>query len=289
MKNKINRDLLFRYLIGMALCVFFQQTTFAQSEKSELSLYAGGVFSSLDYELQEGNLNKGNGGLFGLRYAYYLNSKWSLGLGVEYSIYNSTSTLGTIQNSYNATDSEGENFEFRYRAKNYREDQTANFVQIPLTVQYETGGEISKFYISVGAKIALPISAEYQSFSSELSTSGYYAQYDAELFDPKFAGFGNFGRIASPEQELELKPAYIATIEFGLKQKAGNKSWVYLGFFINYGLNDIYDGKTSAQNVIGYSDEIPSKFTYNSLLETGAAENLKTMAFGVKLRYGFGF
>lgn len=295
MKSKTNKNSLFSYLIGASLCCFFQQAAFGQSfdqiqeEKSEISLHAGGVFSSLDYDLQGGNINRGSGGLLGVRYAHYFNPHWSLGLGVEYAAYKSTATLGTIRNSYNAADSEGENFEFRYRAKNYREEQSARFVQIPLTVQYETEGVISQFYVSLGAKIALPISAEYQSFSSEISTSGYYAQYDAELFDPKFAGFANFGRIASPEQELELKPAYIATIEFGLKQKAGNKSWIYIGFFLDYGLNDIYDGETGSGQLVGYGERIPSQFSYDSLLKTGAAENLKVMAFGVKLRYAFGF
>lgn len=279
-----------KYMILICIAIGLNTNTcFAQSKNSEFSISVGGPFSSLDYSLKKGNINHKIGVDFGLRYAYYLNPNWSLGIGVDYQSFTSTAVLKQLKDSYGSIDSENEEFEFRYTAKQFREEQRASLITVPLTVQYETSGE-ARFYIAGGMEIGLPITAKYKSKASSLKTSGYYEQYDGELFGPKFAGFGDFGEVTSPERDLDLKMTYILTLETGVKQLLENGSSAYIGIYFNYGLNDMYDGKISADTpVIAYDKNVPSSFGYSSLFETKDASDLKVLSFGVKLRYAIGF
>lgn len=268
---------------------FNTENCFAQSQKSEFSFTAGGIFSSLDYHLKMGNINHQAGADFGLRYAYGLSKQWSLALGIDYQSFASTAVLKELKGSYPTSDYENEEFEFRYTATQLREEQRASLITIPLTIQYETSGS-ERFYIAAGAKIGLPITATYQTRITSLDASGYYAQYDVELFGPEFAGFGNFRRVESSKEDLDLKIAYILTVETGIKQILSKTTSVYLGVYFDYGLNDIYDGEVNGNTpIVVYDKNIPSTFTYNSLFETGEATDLKVIAFGVKIRYAFGF
>lgn len=262
---------------------------FAQSENNEFSFSVGGVFSSLDYDLKKGDINHRIGADLGLRYAYRLNTSWSLGIGMDYQSFASTAVLKELKDSYRVTDSENEEFEFRYSAKQYREEQNASLITIPLTVQYETQGS-TRFYIAGGAKIGLPLKSEYQSRATSLKTSGYYAQYDSELFGPKFAGFGDFGKVESAKKDLDLKMTYIPDFGNWGETTSGKKQFHLCWNLSRLCLNDLYDGETNPDTPIAsYGKNVPSTFTYNSLFETGGASYLKALAFGVKVRYAFGF
>lgn len=261
----------------------------SSSKKSEFSVSVGGLISSLAYDLKGGNKVNKLGGGFGLRYAYQLNTNWSIGVGVDYQPFASAAILRELIGSYMTTDSENEEFEFRYTANKYREEQSASFVTIPLTIQHETSGS-ARFYIAGGVKIGLPIKAQFQSSASSLKTSGYYAQYDGELFGPNFAGFGDFGEVKSAKKDLDLKMAYILTLETGVKQLLSNGNSFYVGIYVDYGLNDLYEGEiTPGTPVVSYSKNAPSVFAYNNLFEAEEASDLKVFAFGLKIRYAIGF
>lgn len=265
----------------LVLCGF--KNTYGQDKKHSFSVMAGGPFSYVDYDLKEGNLNPGNGMLLGLRYSYYLNENWSIGIGAEYQTFNSSARLGSVSGNYMTTDSGGETFEFRYTVNNLNEEQSLKYINIPLNLQYE-GADYPSFYASVGAKAGFALKSTYETSIENLSTSGYYPQYDAELFDPRFMGFGNLGSVNTGNQDLDLNISYIATFEAGIKQFEDEKSTVYIGLYFDYGFNNILK-KDSNKQIVEYPESVPVSLKYNSILNTSYTSEAKIMAYGIKVRY----
>lgn len=256
---------------------------YAQERKHEFAVSAGGVFSSIAYDLEGGNVDQGQGAGFGLRYSYYLSDSWSIGLGAEYQWYKSTAELNNFGGAYTTTDVENESFEFRYSGSDYKEMQTVKYMNIPVTVQYETSGDDEvRWYIAGGVKAGIAMGGEYETSIANVSTSGYYPQYNAELSGPAFMGFGQFSEINAGKQDLDAKMSWSGTLETGLKQAIGNRGWAYLGLFVDYGFTKIYDD--GSKNLIAYPQEAPVSLKYNSVLDTPQAKDTRLIAYGFKFR-----
>ncbi|MFD1604338.1 outer membrane beta-barrel protein [Flavobacterium artemisiae] len=255
---------------------------YSQDKKQELSISVAGPASFLKYH-SGGGLVPGNGISAGIRYSYYLSETLSIGVGVEYQTYNSDAKYAFLSGQYMTTDAENENFQFRYRATNLREEQKLGYVNIPIGIQFETPGT-SQLYVAAGAKIGFATSGTYESKIQNLTTSGYYPQYNVELLSPAFAGFGSFNDIKSSKQDLNTEVSYSVTFETGLKQKIGTRSSFYLGAYLDYGLNNIYD-KSDNKQVVQYNPELPVQFQYNSVLDSSFAHDIRLVSYGLKLRF----
>jgi len=268
------------------ITVLSTQISFAQS-KSEISLVASGIFSKLDYDTQEAYLDQARSGSFGLGYSFYFNRQWAINIGAEYESFKANLIYSALQLSNNAVDIEGETFEYRYTAEGYDEEQKLNVINIPLTLQFQTDGDETKFYARVGGQISLINDAEYSTSIRNLTTSGYYPQYDAELFDPQFMGFGRYNNVSQESQDLAFDTSFAAVLEAGVKREIDNLGSLYIGLFCNYGLTTL-STDTEAANLVEYNTENPTDFTDNSVLQTDRAEDIRLVSYGVKLRFAIG-
>ncbi|WP_426484935.1 outer membrane beta-barrel protein [Flavobacterium sp. 2] len=274
-----------KYIKSLLVIVAFLAACFSsysQDKKHEFSISIGGPFSFVK-ATTIGQSVEGNGMNAGLRYSYYLNKGLSIGIGVEYQTYNSDFKFGSLGGQYDAVDAENESFEFRYKAANYREEQKLGYINVPIGIQFETPGT-SKLYVAAGAKIGFASSGSYQSTISNLTTSGYYPQYNVELFGPAFAGFASTNNVETPEQDLNNKVSYSVTFETGLKQVISTRNSIYIGAYLDYGLNDIYDNN-EAKNLVQYNPEIPVVLKYNSVSSSGFTTNGRLVSYGLKLRF----
>ena len=268
------------------ITVLSTQMSFAQS-KSEISLVASGIFSKLDYDTQEAYLDQARSGSFGLGYSFYFNRQWAINIGAEYESFKTNLIYSALQLSNNAVDIEGETFEYRYTAEGYDEEQKLNVINIPLTLQFQTDGDETKFYARVGGQISLINDAEYSTSIRNLTTSGYYPQYDAELFDPQFMGFGRYNNVSQESQDLAFDTSFAAVLEAGVKREIDNLGSLYIGLFCNYGLTTLRTD-TEAANLVEYNTENPTDFTANSVLQTDRAEDIRLVSYGIKLRFAIG-
>lgn len=252
------------------------------AQNSELSVSAGGAAATLNYDVAgQADVKDGIGFNLGLDYAYYFSGNFGIAVGAEYQQMKATLDGLRFNGAYDAIDYEDEPFEFRYNMARITEKQKVGFVNIPLTLVYRNTD--NTFYIRAGAKVGIPITSKFTG-NYNLSTSGYYEQYNGELFDPLFMGFGNFGRVSANGSSIDLKPSYIATLEVGITEPIGAHNF-YVGFYADYGLNNIAGDKT---HPVQYTvQQSGAGFKYNSILESGYVDNIKTLAFGVKLRYAF--
>ncbi|KLT69333.1 MULTISPECIES: outer membrane beta-barrel protein [unclassified Flavobacterium] len=256
--------------------------SFGQDKKHEFSIAVGGPSSFLDYKTS-GQLVEGNGFSAGLRYAYYLSENLSIGIGAEYQSYNTDAKFQTISGRYAATDSEKESFQFRFRATNLREEQKLGYINVPLHIQFETPGT-TKLYVAAGAKIGFAINGSYESTIQNLTTSGYYPQYNVELFGPAFAGFGSTNNVKVGKQDLNAEVSYSVTFETGVKQIIGDKSSIYLGAYLDYGLNNVYDRNTS-KHLVQYNPGTTAQLEHNTVLDSPFTNDVRLVSLGLKLRF----
>lgn len=255
--------------------------SYGQDKKQEFSISVGGPFSFI--KSSGGSYVPGNGVSAGLRYSHYLNEGLSVGLGAEYQTYSSDSEFAALSGRYNAVDAENDSFQFRYSASRLREQQKLSYINIPITVQFETPGR-SKLYVAAGAKIGFAVNGSFETRMGNLTTSGYYPQYNVELFSPTFAGFASTNNLQTPKQDLKADVSYSATFETGLKQLIGDGKSIYIGVYLDYGLNNIYDKKED-KNLVQYNAELPVELKYNSVFDSGAARNMRLVSYGLKLRF----
>jgi hypothetical protein len=258
-------------------------SSYSQERKHEFYFVLGGVSSFMQYDLPAGKLTPGNGFSAGIRYSYYLNEGLSLGIGAEYQLYNSAASFKSLSGQYTTTDIENESFEFKYKATDLREEQKLAYINIPIAIQFETPGT-TKLYLAAGAKIGFAASGSYQATIGNLTTTGYYPQYNVELPAPAFAGFASKDNVKEAKQDLDTKISYAATFETGVKQIIGKKKSIYLGAYFDYSLNNIYDKKD--QNIIQYSNQtVPVKLQYNTVLNSASTNKMTLVSYGLKLRF----
>ena len=273
---------------------FVQAQVNESTIRSEVSIYVNGPFSKLSYGNANIKTSINDGIGFGVNYGLYLTDYITLRSGIEYQYFKGNATFTQMQGNYDAIDPDGERFEFRYNLLDYQEKQNVSYVQVPLLIQYESRGpKTTHFYIAGGIKLGFNVSADYQAEADNLLTSGYYAQYDALLDAPRFIGFGNFGNYKTNKEDLKLRTNYIASFETGIKINSKKKNAIYIGLFIDFGLKNLIDEQMGA-NTVQYQPSNPSAFSSNSVItstQSGAANylnELRTLSFGYKIRYGFG-
>jgi hypothetical protein len=275
-RNYITSTAIVTALLGTCL------NSYGQDKKSEISISVGGPASFLKYNTG-GDVVPGNGINAGLRYSYYLSESLSIGIGVEYQTYSSDVKYAFLNGQYVTTDAENETFQFRYKTTGLRETQKLGYINIPIGIQFETPGT-TQLYLAAGAKIGFATSGTYESKIQNLTTSGYYPQYNVELFSPAFAGFASVNDVRIGKQDLDTEVSYSATFETGLKQKIGDRSAIYIGVYLDYGLNNIYD-KNNSKNLVEYVPALPVQLGHNSVLDSPVANDVRLVSYGLKLRF----
>lgn len=276
---------IYSYITSIAIFTAFlaaSLNSYGQDKKQEFSISLGGPFSYIDAN-SSGKTVPGIGVNAGLRYSYYLSESLSLGIGVEYQTYNSDLKYNFFAGAYAATDAENENFQFRYKGTNVREEQKLAYINVPINVQFETPGT-SKLYVAAGAKIGFASSGSYQTTFQNLTTSGYYPQYNVELFSPAFAGFASTNDLVTGKQDLNTEVSYSTTFETGLKQELGTRNSFYIGAYFEYGLNNIYD-KTGNGQIVIYNAQQPVQLGYDTLLNSPLSSSVRLVSYGLKLRF----
>ncbi|MBB4034268.1 hypothetical protein GGR21_000153 [Dysgonomonas hofstadii] len=263
-------------------------------DKQEISVYLGAGSSSLNYDLdQPGDRSSQFGPLFGIGYTYKLNSTWGLVSGLEMAIYKSEFSSDELKDQYMTQDNYGNNFEWRLALHNLKDSQKGTYLNVPVMVQFTPSG-IDKLYVNLGIKVGIPLSGKYESEYTKLVTSGYYPETGAEYTDIDFRGFGEFDGMSS-KGDLDLGVAFMLAAECGMKWSLSNSMNLYIGGYVDYGLNNIVK-ENGGDNIIPYEKDNPTTFRYNSLMNSKYSneessspfiDKVVPLAFGLKVKLGF--
>lgn len=260
-----------KYIIIIGLIATI--TSQAQIREACFNVNIGGGLNGLKYTLQDGDVKSAPGGSFNIGYSYFFNSGWGIGAGLGLQSAQSKGTLNFTSYT-NAYDSDGDNFELRTRYNNWAEKQKALFVDIPIGLQYQHWFDAKSGLLAMaGAKISLPVSSSYEVVSGSIITTGYYEQWNVELSDMPQHGFTTTS--ARPSGDLTINPSYSVFVDLGWLYKVSEKLDLYAGGYINYGLNSLINASDNAL----YSED----GTYNSMLASNQADNVKLLTFGIKV------
>lgn len=209
---------------------------FSSYTQHEFSIYGGGGLSTLNYDPSIGEQKMGFGGHLGLGYRYFFSPHWGIKIGVEAAFYNAEYKLGRDSTSTPSIDSEGNSFDFRQVRSDYTEDQNAKMLQIPLMLQFHTGGNNVNFYAAAGAKVGFPLSKEY-SGSGTVKNTGYYDFEDFEYFEEGQENFGTF--TEKTKGNLDLGTTIFISAETGVRWRLNPNVHLYTGAYVDYGLNEV--------------------------------------------------
>lgn len=272
-------------ICGLMLVVLGRTAGFAQ----EINVSTLGYFTNSAKSLAHYDSNTSMGYGVGVGYRYYLGPKWSIGAEVNYQHTNLDLIQRNAKGSLSTTDMDNDTYEFRYKAQNLKEQVSYNTLQIPITIQYETQGTV-RWYVQTGVGIGILTGNQKSTIKmNDLRTSGYYPEWNAELNGPSFMGFGSFGH-QKQEVDLKLENRISWLFETGIKQDLGNKQSLYIGAFVDLGLNDM--GKNIDKNnhiPVAITSDLDNPLAFSSLWTQTENKNNKLQNYnvGIKLRYSF--
>lgn len=260
-------------LVIMVLSLFYLGILQAQEAEQYFHLNLGGGLNNLLFNLQNGTEKGKFGYSINAAYSYFFSSQWGLQTGVGIQYFNTLTTLNLLTSTPNI-DTDGDAYEFRTNYKNWKEKQHAFYLEVPLVAQYRYNfGDKFGFIASLGAKVLIPIQTSYETAGGEITTTGYYSQWNVELSDMPQHGFSTITN--NYKGNLSLKPAYMLIIDMGGLYKLSEKVDLYLGEYFNYGLNNVMTPNTK---LIYQQDG-----TYNSVLTSNQTNNLKLFSAGIKI------
>ena len=282
-------------IIAIAVAILLTSIT-AQSQNPlphELSIGIGGGLSGLQYNPSIGQKSLGLGGNAGLGYSYFFSEHFGIGTGVEYSFYHSKLKNGAFNNVINnITDpSDGEIYDFHSKMSNFSDNQKAAYLNIPLMLQYRHG---SGFYAAAGARIGIPLSGKSES-TATFENRGYFHATHNWASTQTFMGFGTFTDMKQ-EEDMELKTAFMLSLEGGWKWSLSRKVSLYTGAYLDYGLNHIIDSDT--RNFVTHTatptgasfvhhGALPSNYTDGNVT-TSIAKKVAPISLGLKLSLSLG-
>jgi hypothetical protein len=296
--------------------------TTAQNEKgsyASVNLNAG--LTSLNFKVNDldGSTAKASSKIgIGLnaKYNYYFTKHFGLGAGLGFSTYKSRASFNGSMNeiytlgSYVDDDVSGlpNNFNLRARIENIEEKQNLFFLEIPVTILYQTRFSYGKWgaFGSLGVKILMPVSKKFEvvkNASTKLNVSGFYTA-STQNFEMGAPGMPSvpqhgFGTIDNPTASLnwkgdsEMKTAYAITFDFGALHRLTNESDLFFGPYIDYILNDLKSknmplltGPTGSYHPEA-NNNIGKGIVYNGLINSEYTEKVIPFSIGIKIGVRF--
>ncbi|MDP4277231.1 MAG: OmpA family protein [Bacteroidota bacterium] len=245
----------------------------AQESGHYLHFNAGGGLNNLSYQLQNGTQQGRLGYTVNAAYSFFFMPQLGIQSGIGLQTYSAASSINYLTTS-SETDVNGDPFVLSTLYKNWKEKQQTLFLDIPLTIQYRRYlNDKIGLLASAGAKIAIPLSASYKSESGKITTTGYYKQWNITLDDLPQYGFTT--PINRFEGDYTFKNTYSAIADLGGLYKLSNKTDLYVGGYVNYGLNNIL----KADSKVVYQ----MNGTYNGILASNQTDKVIPISFGLKI------
>jgi len=265
-----------------------QQNIFGY-RRHELSVFAGGGLSTLQYDPATGARKNGVGFMAGGGYTYFFTPAAGFGTGLEIAMYQANASLKDFTDSYDVSGGATvDNYTYSYALKNYSETQRVFALSVPLMLHFESGMR-NKFFVRLGGKVGIPFITTGIAKKYEVATKGYFP-HEGRTYDdlPQF-GFGTYEYSRKRTSIDNFKLSYMASLETGLKRAVDRNNDLYIGLYVDYGLNNIQN-KNDKNFVRGTLSEDKPKMS--SIIESQYknapfTDKITPLAVGLKLRFTF--
>jgi hypothetical protein len=224
----------------------------------------------------------------GVSYAYNFNNHIAIVTGLSVTNYTKNLTLGKYSADYTAYDNRGDKFTMHYSlTSEYREQQTIVLFAVPLMFRYSIplSRDGTKYFISSGIQAGFPLISNTTITPGSIFTSGSY-EYEARVYtDLLEYGFvdGYSGERTTGRLNLDIIPIF--SIETGLRLPVGYTTALTMGLYLDHSLSSL-QGSNDKQ-IVEYQSLVPSRFVYNSVLNTAAISKITLFNIGLKIGLAF--
>ena len=155
---------------------------------------------------------------------------------------------------------------------------------IPLMLQHQSVGK-TIYYGAVGGKVGIPFAANTLQ-RGRITSIGYYPILEVTYDNLPEYGFVNNQPFPKDKYDIEMNTVFMLSAEIGIKRQLVNKMSLYLGLYLDYGLNDVLKRQPDAgnpANIVVYQPDTPANFAYNTALNS-YAQQMKPFAVGFTAR-----
>ena len=274
-----------RIISIVAVCLLYLGAAAQEFNRYEVSVNLGGGVSGFQTQPTEGKASPSWTATLGAGYHLFFNPHWGMGTGVNFAVYNGGISVTDYVGQQTTTNmTTGDALDFHVSVPNYKETHQAIMATIPLMLQYQSTGK-TIFYASLGGKAGFPLLANNLA-KGRITSTGYYPILDVTYVDLPEYGFVTNQPFPKGKTDIEMKTAFMASAELGIKKLLVNKMSLYLGLFFDYGLNDVQkkqEASGSVPNLVVYLPHDYSNFAYNTALNTYSTQ-MKPFAIGFKAR-----
>jgi hypothetical protein len=294
----------------------------------ELQFFGGGGLSDIYADVNASQHKFGVGGQGGVGFGYFFTPWMGMRIGVEYAQYNNSTVLAEKLNIYGTLPGEGlegwyddyqhhivgekdqaSEYHLRTELINYTEKVSLSTINTSFGFTFQSLGN-KKYYATVGYKIAVPIPSVTKCTvtAADIHNHAYYPFMNNTLewqqtqgnvnsehpWVEHHSGYGLFYDHFT-ESEFEVSLSHQIFFETGMKFDFGGHL-LYVGVYVDYGVNDIRKSKTG-MDFVNHKDgeKLGNNFTTNSLLLANQkpgvllTEKVFPLAAGLKITYGIGF
>jgi len=297
MKKELNKNSMKRLLF--ILIFLTTGTIFAQEKGLHLTLGGSLGKTGFNYHLDGGSSKErtGYGGYLGMQYFFSYN--WGISLEGEFTVFNTQSYYPEKTFLFKGqVDDEGDVYDLKIRLKNWKEDQTTHFMEIPLMAIYQHKfgkKERHGVYLGLGVKAQIPISNSFKRTEGEVRVSGYYPQWNLPLGEEGLSveipqhGYGtNANRQWGGANNL--KTGVALTGKFGFMIGFSPRVDLTFGIYADYGLSNIGNKKESligpVEGKTQQEGDYVSEFVYyNGILNSNQTNYINTMS--LRAQVGF--
>ena len=294
-RNKKNTDM--KRLVFVVLMLFAVTLGYSQEKGFHLTLGGGLGLQSFDYDIgEDGNVGSKMGYSAGLGLQYYFTQNMGVGVGLGFSRYNTSSTFDETMFSYSGLtdDYDGLEYTSNIRLRNWRENQTTYFLDIPVMFMWQQKfdkKETFGIYFGAGLKFQVPIESTYQVKKGVLNLSAYFPEYGIDFgeeinIDSK--GLGNSAVRPSGDNNLKLGMSLAG--EFGFLIALSPRVDLMLGVSADYGLLNI---KKKSDDVLATPIQgatTGDRINYNGVLNSKEIESIHPFSVkgnvGIKIKLG---
>ena len=273
--------------IAIIAAILMCSTVAAQDFVHEFSVNIGGGTSSFQTQPTQGKDLMKLTGTAGLGYHYFFNPQWGIGSGLNFAAYKGGITIDKYDGKQETVNTvTGHTFEFMVSSSNYNETQQTTIITIPLMAQYQTEGETA-FYAALGFKAGIPVLTKSQS-KGAYTTKGRYSNLGITYEDLPDYGFVTNQPFPKNKTGFGLRPAFIASTELGIKSRLDESTFLYIGIFVDYGLNNMSKKGDKANNgLVVFQSDAPAQLAYNTAVGS-YAKKIAPLAVGITIRFSYG-
>lgn len=257
-----------------------------KGQSQEFGLELNGGIQGLRFDIAGGGQGKPQtGGGVNVHYIFPLSSHFGLLAGIGCGYYN-TKVSPQNEATYSSwqVDNTGSAFQYNISTKGYSETQRFFGANIPVMLHYHTVGNNTQWYLNAGTKFILPFNAKIKAEAQQLNLSGYYPDFNVEVFNVPQHGFAAFNNWQS-SRNIELKPTATISGSTGVSFKMGERMRLYAGVYIDYGLTDMKKAD-SYNSLIEYNTAGTGNPLPGGVFSIGNTGQAKLFACGLQLKLG---